>query len=94
MKSGWKDFVDTDHPDTNCPREMASAALLYLGFEADCWKDETSLIIAVFAFLKEHCGNPILDYKTLSVLIKKTPVVSSEIVAWFKEAYPVRSQIK
>ncbi|HUB25332.1 MAG TPA: hypothetical protein VL992_07870 [Tepidisphaeraceae bacterium] len=89
IASGWKDFVDTDHPATNSPQEMAAQALLYLGFDDECWNQEVKLVIAIFAFLKEHCGDPIQEPKTLLVHLKKMPVASSAIIDWFKDAYPV-----
>ena len=67
LARGWKDFVNSDHPDTNNPAEMASHAVVYLGIHQNSWMKEPVLITAVLAFLREESGEaPMLDLKLLA----------------------------
>jgi hypothetical protein len=89
MKLGWKEFIDTEHPETDSPAEMAAAAVIYLGVNNHCWSHEPCLIIAALGFLREHCGHdPGTDIQILSNNLKAHPVNEEEVHRWFREAFP------
>jgi hypothetical protein len=89
LNRGWKEFINTERPDTNSPAEMAGNAVTYLGLHDSRWMDEPQLIVSVFAFLKEQTGlECALEPKGLGDLLKKKPVVEQEVLDWFKQAFP------
>ncbi|HZK79871.1 MAG TPA: hypothetical protein VFC46_02365 [Humisphaera sp.] len=89
MRRGWKEFVNSEHPDTNSPAEMASHAVLYLGTHNGQWSKEPKLIIAALAFLKDETKQgPKLDIKTLVPLLGESPVNHDKIHHWFAESFP------
>jgi len=89
MKRGWKDFIDSDHPDTECATEMAAEAVIYLGINDWSWIDEPRLIIGVIAFLRTHYNHPPRrTLQSLAEILEDFPVSEAQLRKWFDEAFP------
>jgi hypothetical protein len=86
---GWKDFINSERPETNSPADMAAEAILYIGVHDGCWADEPHLIKAALAFLKHHYSeNPALPLSQLADALKEVPVSPEKIRAWCRGAFP------
>jgi hypothetical protein len=90
LRLGWKEFVDSEHPETTSPAEMAAEAILYIGVHDDCWVDESLLIFAALAFLKEHYQEePRLPIQHLADALKQVPVNADKVRAWCRGAFSI-----
>jgi hypothetical protein len=89
IRSGWKDFIDSDRPETNSPAVMAAEAIIYMGVRDGCWSHEPKLVIAALAFLKKHYGyEPQVSLAELGQVLRETPVVENKIRNWCLRAFP------
>jgi hypothetical protein len=89
LSRGWKDFINSDRPETNSAAEMAAAAVLYLGVHNSSWLNEPILIKSAIAFLRHHLGHdPQIDLADLAKILKTNPVKSQDVYAWFIMAFP------
>lgn len=87
-------FVFQDHPDCTDAREMASAAIVYLGLDDNGrWTGMNGLLKATISFVANETktkvtANLMKNADNLKKVLSETPVRESKIHAWFAETFP------